>query len=240
LKNPKPVPKRKRSQLKAAAKPYEPTVGERALRDRFLEKPSHRIVATKETGSAVHLKPDHPDPQIGPLLLMQALGTEDTAFYEGLLMQLANAGSAGREPDEKGINFMLSVIKGVAPRDQLETMLAAQMAAVHMATMTLARRLAQVESIQQQDSAERAFNKLARTFTTQIEALKRYRTGGEQNVTVKHVTVNSGGQAIVGNVSHDGPGEKAVALLTQSQEEGMPLLLGPGGGGAKQKARATS
>jgi hypothetical protein len=41
-------------------------------------------------------------------------------------------------------------------------------------------------SIQQQDSAERAFNKLARTFAAQVEALKRYRTGGQQKVTVEH------------------------------------------------------
>ncbi len=75
------------------------------------------------------------------------------------------------------------------------------MAAVHMATMTFARRLNHVDNIPQQDSAERAFNKLARTFTTQVEALKRYRTGGEQRVTVQHVNVSEGGQAIVGNVS---------------------------------------
>jgi hypothetical protein len=54
------------------------------------------------------------------------------------------------------------------------------MAAVHMATMTLAGRLAQVENIPQQDSAERAFNKLTRTFATQMEALKRYRTGANR------------------------------------------------------------
>ncbi len=42
---------------------------------------------------------------------------------------------------------------------------------------------------------------LTRTFTTQVEALKRYRTGGEQRVTVQHVNVNEGGQAIVGNLS---------------------------------------
>src|SRR5215207_2796620 len=64
--------------------------------------------------------------------------------------------------------------------------------------------LAQVDNIAQQDSAERAFNKLTRTFTTQVEALKRYRTGGEQRVTVQHVNVNEGGQAIVGNVSGGG------------------------------------
>ena len=59
-------------------------------------------------------------------------------------------------------------------------MMAAQMAAVHMATMTFARRLAHVENIAQQDAAERAFNKLARTFAVQMEALKRYRTGGSK------------------------------------------------------------
>jgi hypothetical protein len=53
-------------------------------------------------------------------------------------------------------------------------MLAAQMAAVHVATMKFARRLAHVDNIPQQDRAERAFNKLARTFAVQIEALKRY------------------------------------------------------------------
>ena len=65
-------------------------------------------------------------------------------------------------------------------------MLAAQMAAVHVASMTFAHRLAHVDNIAQQDSAERAFNKLTRTFATQMEALKRYRIGGEQKVTVLH------------------------------------------------------
>jgi hypothetical protein len=37
--------------------------------------------------------------------------------------------------------------------------------------MTFARRLANVENIQQQDSAERAFNKLTRTYAAQMEAL---------------------------------------------------------------------
>ena len=70
------------------------------------------------------------------------------------------------------------MVAGVKPQDEVEAMLAAQMAAVHNATMTFARRLAHVDNIQQQDSASRAFNQLARTFTAQVEALKRYRTGG--------------------------------------------------------------
>jgi hypothetical protein len=61
-----------------------------------------------------------------------------------------------------------------------------------MAIMRLARELAHVETIEHQDSAERALNKLARTYAMQMEALKRYRTGGEQKVTVQHVPVSEG------------------------------------------------
>ncbi len=93
------------------------------------------------------------------------------------------------------------VVKGIEPRDQIEAMLATQIAAVHVASMTFARRLAHVENIPQQDSAQNAFNKLARTFAAQVEALKRYRSGGEQKMTVQHVHVAEGGQAIVGNVN---------------------------------------
>ena len=103
---------------------------------------------------------------------------------------------------------MCSVVTGIKPRDQLEIMLAAQMAAVHIATMTSARRLRRADTIQKQDSAERAFNKLARTFATQMEALTRYRTGGEQKV-VQHVSVSDGSQAIVGNVTQ-APRESAA------------------------------
>ena len=36
-----------------------------------------------------------------------------------------------------------------------------------------------------------------------MDTLKRYRTGGEQKVTVQHVSVNEGGQAIVANMTQD-------------------------------------
>jgi hypothetical protein len=88
-------------------------------------------------------------------------------------------------------------------------MLAAQMAATHQLSMQTARRMALSTSIQGKDSAERAFNKLARTYTTQMEALKRYRAKAQQTVRVERVTVNEGGQAVVGDVTYrrgDGDG----------------------------------
>ncbi|MGE0419133.1 MAG: hypothetical protein AB7O80_20195 [Acetobacteraceae bacterium] len=164
-----------------------------------------RVKLTTEN-DRVTLSVDHPDQAAGSLLLMDALGTADEDFCEGFLSLLANAGAGGRDTDLRGINFMLSVVKSIQPRDELEALLGAQMAAVHVATMTFARRLAYVETLQERDSAERAFNRLARTFSVQMEALKRYRTGGEQKVIVQHVTVNDGGQAIVGNVAKRGTG----------------------------------
>ena len=149
-----------------------------------------------------NLSLDHPDETYRFYLLMEALGTPEPDFCGPLLTQLARAATHGQNVNERAINFMVSVIKGVQPKDQVETMLAAQMAAVHILTMDFARRLNNVDTVLQQDSAERAFNKLARTFAAQVEALKRYRTGGEQKVTVEHVTVNLGGKAIVGNMTH--------------------------------------
>ena len=134
-------------------------------------------------------------------------------------------GSQGESADETGTNFVLSVVKGLQPRDQVEAMLAAQMAAVHNATMNFARRLARAENIPQQDSAERAFNKLARTFAAQIAALKDYRSRGEQKMTVQHVHVAEGGQAIVGNVSTPAPG---VGASEKTKEQPHALGYAPG------------
>ena len=41
-----------------------------------------------------------------------------------------------------------------------------------------------------------------------MDALKKYRTGGQQKVVVEHVNVNKGGQAIVGNVTKGGEGDE--------------------------------
>jgi hypothetical protein len=216
-----------------AAKPetdYKPTERERAAIQKVVQAgPRPRIKVVKRGDSSV-ITPDHGDEATGHVLLMEALGTVDVEFFNGLLGQISSAGSHGLEPDPVGINFMLSVIKGIQPRDQIEAMLASQMAAVHMASMTLARRLARVEDIRQQDSAERAFTKLTRTFAAQMEALKRYRTGGEQKVTVQHVTVTDGGKAIVGNVTHGSRGAAANksapsrSLLADAKTAPMPIL----------------
>ena len=171
------------------------------------------------------VKIDHPDPAFGLIAMLKAVGSTDRYFLEGLLQQLVSVGSPGSSPDEAGTNFALAIVKGIEPRDQIEAMLASQMGAVHNATMTFARRLAHVETIQQQDSAQTALNKLARTFAAQVEALKRYRSSGEQKMTVQHVHVAEGGQAIVGNVSTTAAGGGAIE---KSEEQPHALGYAPG------------
>jgi hypothetical protein len=133
---------------------------------------------------------------------------------------LANASRRGQDIDERGLS--------IEPRDQLEAMLAAQMAAVHVATMTFARHLAHAEEIVLVDSTERAFNKLTRTFAMQMEALKRCRSGAEQKVTLQHVSVAEGGQAIVGNVTqvrHKNGREKARRRRLRRPRRCAPIRM---------------
>ena len=122
----------------------------------------------------------------GHALLTKGWGTTDRHFLDGLLRQQGNSGPL------EGLTFKLSVVDGVKPRDHAEALLAAQIAEVHVAVMTFARR-AQSDNLTQRDIAERAFNRLVRTFATLVETLQRYRTGGDQKVTVQQVSVSDGG-----------------------------------------------
>lgn len=127
--------------------------------------------------------------------------TANLDVASGLVTQIASLGSFGNRMDEKAANFALGFVDAMQPKDAAEALLLAQMAATHQATIMMARRLNHIENIPQQDSAERALNKLGRTFAAQMDTFKRYRSKGQQTVRVERVTVENGGQAIVGAVS---------------------------------------
>ena len=165
-----------------------------------------QIVYTDKGGA--NIKDDHPDAAVGASLTMEALGLTRVPEFTALLQHVVELTQKDRKADENGVNQMLAQIAAFEPADGIEAMLATQMAAIHNATMRLARTLRGSETIPQQDSASNAFNKLARTFASQVEALKRYRSKGEQKVIVEHVSVNAGGQAIVGTVQTGGGGSQ--------------------------------
>ena len=207
--------------------PYKLTAREKEALAKFEAASETRgpRLKVQADGATAKFSVDHPDEAVGILALMRAIGTTDLDFYDGLMGHLVNASRGQNALSQSGTNFMLSVVKGIEPRDQIEAMLAAQMAAVHAASMTFAHRLANVENIPQQDSAERAFNKLTRTFAAQMSALKEYRSKGEQKMTVQHVHVAEGGQAIVGNVNAPAEG---VGARKKVEEQPHALAYAPG------------
>jgi hypothetical protein len=149
------------STAEVPVKPYEPPDTEKAamqaMRARRIKTP--RIKATPTKTGAVELSLDHPDLAHGRALLMNAFATGESNFICELLVQLGRASADGPQMNEQRLNFFAAVIKGIKPQDQLETMLAAQMAAVHSLTMEFASRLANAGDLLWRDSAERTLNK---------------------------------------------------------------------------------
>jgi hypothetical protein len=95
----------------------------------------------------------------------------------------------------------VAALIGIGPKDEIEGMIAAQLLAAHNAAMECYRRamLGEQTFEGRRESLSQA-NKLSRSYAVLLEALNRHRGKGQQKVTVEHVHVHSGGQAIVGTV----------------------------------------
>jgi hypothetical protein len=180
---------------------YEPTpaearvVAEQAAK-RAARGPRTHMAEDRE-GGVIGIS-DHADPAVGGELYMAALGTTDWDFGKIITAHLANlsvAPSGG--VDNASFTAHQALVQGIGPQDEVEALLAVQMAAVHSATMLMAGRLRVEKSLHASESYERSLSRLTRTFTAQVEALKRHRTRGVQKVIVQHVQVNEGGQALV-------------------------------------------
>ncbi len=134
--------------------------------------------------------------------------TVDGKLKDHLLNQVAETfqGACDSQKDTvAAMNLAMAMLHEIEPRDELEVMLVVQMIAVHNQAMRLTSLSSQPKQTPEckKDSLNFAI-RMFRMFTTQMETLQRYRTGGEQKVTVEHVNVNAGGQAIVGSVNAGG------------------------------------
>jgi hypothetical protein len=110
----------------------------------------------------------------------------------------------------------LEAMAGIAPKDETEGMLAAQMVACHHAAMECFRRAMMSDvSFESRKLNLNFASKLTRTYALHLETLDKHRGKGQQKVTVEHVHVHQGGQAIVGTVSHAPPG----GVITKSEEQ---------------------
>lgn len=138
--------------------------------------------------------------------LSQALGSDSPDFQNYIIAQTLGALALMKGGGDMtgGLNAGLAIIGAVAPTNELEAALAAQMVASnHFAMLSWERAARQTDMVVVQANAALA-NKASRTFTLQMEALAKLRRGGEQ--VVRHVHVNEGGQAVIAGTIHNGKG----------------------------------
>lgn len=164
----------------------------------------YEVEKSDDNQIALVLIDDPGNPETG-LKLYETAGTNNPLLGEVLLCQCFNA--SARTSDKKNIeqmaNSVAAAMLGIAPRDEIEGMLASQMVAVHNQAMHFLNRAITHQNLAAVRELQNIGNRLLRTYTAQMEALIKYRRKAEQTVRVEHVHVYSGAQAIVGTVNHN-------------------------------------
>jgi hypothetical protein len=137
--------------------------------------------------------------------LAKSFATANRDLGVVLLQQVSGALPFGSDAtDPKRWNFALELMGVLEPRDGLEALLCSQCVGLHSLGMECLRRAAADQTSEGVDQNVNRATRLLRTFATVAETLRTHRGGGQQKMIVEHVTVNAGGQAVVGNVNSTG------------------------------------
>ncbi|WP_339860811.1 hypothetical protein [Paremcibacter congregatus] len=163
------------------------------------------------------------------------LGTEDENLGGCILRQVISIASYYFSDCEelallKWQRAAISAYNAIKPQNELEAMLAAQMVGNHFTVMKCYQRAAIIEQPAEfKDMYLKHAAKLSRIYIEQVLALNKMRGKGQQKVTVEHIHIHSGGQAIVGNVNSDGGGaenkiteQPHTKQVTHAPEQAMP------------------
>lgn len=149
-------------------------------------------ISKDESGSLI-VQVAHDD-ALKDLFGMKTRAAAKGVFLTGML----SLGTRGVDYSE----MLASMAIEMEPKDAVEAMLINQMAPTHVALAWATQQMVDAQNLQRVEAFDRMATRLARTFTTQVEALKRYRAKAQQIVRVERVEVREGGQAIVGDVTH--------------------------------------
>ena len=108
---------------------------------------------------------------------------------------------ANRDGDDAGsaLNKSITLIAASDPKNQLELMLATQLAMTHITLGKSARLLDQnYKDVQTINSLGNLYTKLSRLGIDQINTLERMKGKGQQKIIVEKVNIEAGGQAAIG------------------------------------------
>lgn len=182
-----------------------------------------------QEGSAVKVDAPHSDEQGQAYALMDALATQSNAFVSKQLRHVMNAYDAGGEPCSEDLGSALAIVAAIEPQNELEAALAVQMALTHNLAASVTARAQRCATMKGMTDYGNLATKAARTFTAQLEALTKLRTGGKQVVEHRHVYIdNRGGQAVITENVSSGVAENETTKSIQSHGKGAfgPAMLG--------------
>lgn len=225
--------KRKPAAAKALVPKREPNAQERAAIEKAraycLSRTQPIAYEVKKIeGGNITVQAPHNDLGAFEVLQRATFGTVSPEFANRTAGEVGNimrsAGKAMPEPDQ--LNAGIAAVAGIEPQNEAEAMLAVQMVGTHSVAMEMLSKAKHATNTDQLERFGTLATKLLRTYTTQLEALAKIRRGGSQKVTVEHVHVYSGGQAIVGNVT-GGQGGAGGGRIENGSQSHAPALTGP-------------
>lgn len=174
-----------------------------------------RSAQAAENGPALEIIPDEDSLQAWQKVLQETLGIDDPALATMLLGQLANQLAAepgngssndnGAKDFSDALNGALAAIASLAPSDSAEAMLAVQMVTSHTMALEMNRRARRAETPHTVSGYSNLAGKFMRLYIDQMGRLARNRGTAHQTVRVERVTIEDGGQAIVGPVTASPP-----------------------------------
>ena len=142
---------------------------------------------------------------------LKGIGGSQSDYWNNALanqtLQALWIGKSDATERDQQLKATVGALVGIAPKDELEGMMAAQLIAAHNAAMECYRRAMICEQTFEgrRENLNQA-NKLSRTWAMLLGTLNKHRGKGQQKVTVEHVQVHAGGQAVVGNIERPGGG----------------------------------
>jgi hypothetical protein len=138
-----------------------------------------------------------------------AAGIRNVHFADLFLAQMNAMQLWGRAEDQiDRTRDPALALREMDPKNATEALWAVQMFGVHNAAMVFLKRATlEGQTFEGADATALRAVRLMRLFTEQLDAMGKLKgKKGRQKVTVEHVHVHKGGQAIVGTVAATGPG----------------------------------
>lgn len=153
------------------------------------------------------LNPDNDEVRVdfirGKEYLLDTFGTNSSDFANDIINRTANI-LAAQNPDPLGLdlNPLLAHFNGLNCQDEIEALIGSHLYCLNILIIKfLTNANAREQTFEGSDANVERACKLLRAFNSQLEQLNKYRNKGEQRMTVEHVNINKGGQAVFGNIS---------------------------------------